>query len=809
MFGRKMQIGPRLRILGSHGPLLMIQHPTGAITHVFREHLTKPADLDAFKAQLEPADHVRVQKFADGGEVEESTEDGIARMQKEREAARASGKAPPSWKSGNGTERAPEGSEGQAFEEPTPTQAASQRAYAEAVQRRLAERNAHPDGNADEDTPESRLKDAQVMALVDREPKKMAHGGAVPGMSIVSETPEVLLVRHASGAHVPIVKSAHSAEELNRVRMMCGGTVQHMSGTGDGSDPVVEEQDAPDAGQTDSAPAPTLTPEQAVSQTQTADAGPAPTGVWDRLETGLRHLTGEEGIAGPEAPIVNAPPTGQAGFVDTLAHGPAALDAALAEKQAAEATAGAPVVAGQAGPPAPSPEEMAVRRYEDAIRAAGVGTAKRPGGGVPGIPDFTGRLATDDQTIKDALGKSSHAEGQIATDVQHYYRSLAKIQEQQNGANATAATVFDSVMTQRAAHAQEMMNDIDRFKIDPTRKWQSMGAGGQALAAFSMILGGVGQGLSHSTVNYGMQVIDKAIDQDIAAQRDELGKKNTLLGRYMAQTGDLRSAEAFTRADTYRRQAAEIKALGDKSSSDIEKQKALIAAQGWNIKAGEEDRKGAALAGQMAGERAAGVIRQKQGKLLDLQMQAEQAKVDQQKADSAALAAAVRAGDVWAPDRYAQAKNPKGSVSDVEDAGSDSAGHPLTRVVKRYLQVNASADKAREALLGSNETKGKLAELERFAKAHPWGGAGWEDGSKGQALARDLSLSFNKTQEGNNRLNDTELELIQDMVGKPTSWYQSWTGQEAAKLNVLHSAVNRKHQAILDAYTIPDPPSAR
>lgn len=83
-------------------------------------------------------------------------------------------------------------------------------------------------------------------------------------------------------------------------------------------------------------------------------------------------------------------------------------------------------------------------------------------------------------------------------------------------------------------------------KIDPRRFFHNQNTGQRVGTAIAMILGGIGAGLSHGP-NLAMQMIDKAVDQDIESQKSELGKTQNLLGLNMQKYHNLQTAEAATR----------------------------------------------------------------------------------------------------------------------------------------------------------------------------------------------------------------------------------------------------------------------
>ncbi len=91
-----------------------------------------------------------------------------------------------------------------------------------------------------------------------------------------------------------------------------------------------------------------------------------------------------------------------------------------------------------------------------------------------------------------------------------------------------------------------LKKQLSEGTVDPKHFWNSKTTGQKIGTALSLILGGIGAGLNHGP-NIAMQVMDKAIDQDIQAQKDNLGKTHSLLSLNMQKYHNLQTAEAATR----------------------------------------------------------------------------------------------------------------------------------------------------------------------------------------------------------------------------------------------------------------------
>lgn len=134
---------------------------------------------------------------------------------------------------------------------------------------------------------------------------------------------------------------------------------------------------------------------------------------------------------------------------------------------------------------------------------------------------------------------------------------------------------FDTRMNALNQEQQKLTADVQSAKIDPTRIYDNMTTGNRVLAGISILLGGLGQGLTGAKSNPAMDVINNAIDRDIDAQKANLGKKQNLLSINLAKMGDLRNALAATKMQMMTVANTQVQAQAMKAGS----KSALAAAQ--------------------------------------------------------------------------------------------------------------------------------------------------------------------------------------------------------------------------------------
>ncbi len=169
--------------------------------------------------------------------------------------------------------------------------------------------------------------------------------------------------------------------------------------------------------------------------------------------------------------------------------------------------------------------------------------------------------ASNDKIIGDQVKalQASGAAAQVAAATQ------AKIYADQ----AQKMQVLQQQTQQRYAaldkEQEQLKQDVASSKIEPNRIWANAGTGNKIMASIGILLSGMGSGLTGGP-NLAMQVIDKTIDNDIAAQKAELGKKENLLSRNYRKYGDVQAATAATALQLNTITQAQIAAAASKAS---------------------------------------------------------------------------------------------------------------------------------------------------------------------------------------------------------------------------------------------------
>lgn len=124
------------------------------------------------------------------------------------------------------------------------------------------------------------------------------------------------------------------------------------------------------------------------------------------------------------------------------------------------------------------------------------------------------------------------------------------------------------IMGERQAGAAQKIADYEATPIKADRAWATRGLSGQIQGAIAIILGGIGAGLTRGP-NYALEIINRLTDEDIDAQKAELGKKHNALAAYMAETKNIEAARRYVRADALDRASFQIQAAASKMNSDV------------------------------------------------------------------------------------------------------------------------------------------------------------------------------------------------------------------------------------------------
>ena len=339
--------------------------------------------------------------------------------------------------------------------------------------------------------------------------RKLAEGGAVRPSKYRAEDGGTHFIVHGDGKPFRIAKGRLSKSTHDRIMGMCkGGMVKGYSGEdGNPEDQVVVDPSVGAAPTSSGA-----TPENIPAPVDWAGAGRA------ALQGGLQAM----GPAGVPVAAISALPQLQ----DKNAN--PTTDEVAASNKANE-------LAGKPAGPGPDLSAFAPSR----VNPEDIPMLK-----VPGLSEAGRR---DQAAAALELGKAKAAQDKEQSDI-----LAAKSVYQQQSAKEVqdAATAWQ-------ARLQKQSEDLANMKVDPNHYWDSRGTAGKVGAAIGIILSGIGNAstvaASHGRgpipQNLALQVIDKQIDQDIEAQKSNIGKAQNDYQIMRQQMGDDLSAKTMLRSE--------------------------------------------------------------------------------------------------------------------------------------------------------------------------------------------------------------------------------------------------------------------
>lgn len=201
----------------------------------------------------------------------------------------------------------------------------------------------------------------------------------------------------------------------------------------------------------------------------------------------------------------------------------------------------------------------------------------------PGVPsaqqpmqDIYGYGATLD-ALRKGLGQQQAGLMAEAKATGELGKKQASIYEQQAMETAFRQHQFETKQQELMGHIDTISNEIAQNKINPNQYLGNMSTVGKLSTVAGLIMGGIGSGLTGKS-NAALEVLNANINRDIDAQKANMGQKNTLLGAYYKQLGNMRDAELMTRATMQQTFANQLQAEAARSQDPIAQARAQQAA---------------------------------------------------------------------------------------------------------------------------------------------------------------------------------------------------------------------------------------
>lgn len=302
------------------------------------------------------------------------------------------------------------------------------------------------------------------------------------------------------------------------------------------------------------------------------------------------------------------------------------------------------------------------------------------GGGMGGMSAFDKAIRESGKAESESIDKRTDIASKMAAE-------HLKLQQDYQKQQADTSAHWEELAKKNLADIDKTQKELASGNIDPHHWWNTRNTGQKIATTIGMILGGIGQAFGGGP-NATLQMVNKAIDQDIDAQKANLGKKQSLLSGYLSQGHSIQQAENLVRAH----QLAAVTGQMEMVASKYGGPQAQAIAQAMKAQIGkgvyEETMKAHMLGGQAA--------------LQGLQIQATKQNMALQTQQMKLLGATLGGGQVDPraiallpkevqeklvnmPDgSYATAKTPK----DAEDVRTtQEATDVLTKKLQRYGQL--------------------------------------------------------------------------------------------------------------------------
>lgn len=346
----------------------------------------------------------------------------------------------------------------------------------------------------------------------------------------------------------------------------------------------------------------------------------------------------------------------------------------------------------------------------------------------------------------DAAFNKMSAANKIAADAQkNYYTEAEQAQIKQNERIEQIDLIQRQENESMVKQQDDFMNKVMTHEIQPNRIWANASTGSQISAAIGVLLGGLGAGLTGGP-NQAMAVINRLVDQDIDAQKAELGKKQTLYSMNLQKYRDAQTAHAATKAQ---------------SAAMLQGQLAVSAARMGSQQA------------QAAKLQADAVIEQ------------ERAKLNQQ---------VVAAQSIKALMAHIGKTGEQGYIEFLPEAQRKEA---YERVVPGVglASTKEGAAKANELVTSTRSGVELINELKSFA-GKTGSKFSMEDKAKAETLARMIMGQIREGVLGPGTVNEGERKILEKMVANPTNLMQL-PGTALKTLNtVIESLETRQRHAL-------------
>jgi hypothetical protein len=336
---------------------------------------------------------------------------------------------------------------------------------------------------------------------------------------------------------------------------------------------------------------------------------------------------------------------------------------------------------------------------------------------------------------------------------------------------AEIGKAYESKRAAWQARGDELKAKVMDSEIDPKAFWARKDTGAKLTSAFALILGGIGGALT-KTPNAALQVIDRAIERDLEAQRANLDKQNNLIKMHMQEGNSLEASYQLAKADLLDAANGQLRIISTKFAG--EKAQAVTQEQ-----SGQLTVKSAQL-------RQAVATQNQEMALRGLQM-------DEQRLKMALMVLKAQGAQSLTA--------PAVTMANVKDV---KTGQVIQQPILRQVPVSdpKGVEKIKESTAGTMDALLSLGALERSWRelgptdvANPLSMKASNYDAQKVAVIGKMRLPLT----GPGILTDNEVERI--MKALPSKF--DWTSRGQAKLSAIKENIIAANQAVVQAYALP------
>ncbi len=353
---------------------------------------------------------------------------------------------------------------------------------------------------------------------------------------------------------------------------------------------------------------------------------------------------------------------------------------------------------------------------------------------------------------------------------------------------------------QRQAISDQMERDLLDAKVNPNQFFESKDTGQKILAGIGMLFSGIGSGLTGKP-NLAMDVINRAIDRDIDAQKFNINKKQNYLSYYVKKTGDELIATNYLKADLLDSVAAQIQAkqLGMQAS---------VVGPMAEIARGQ-------LKMQSAELRQRASLQEQQGQINDYNFRMQKMRLDMMQRmlgaqpgsavaedhtpwlNQAIILGVVPRNETTQESRQVPLRDPRTGQPVINQA----TGRPETQTVQqKYWYADPERARLADGVFRGSETLVPSVQMALdILKKHPTGTSLYRAPQDHAALQQQLAHIYIAYEKTVNRVqrqpNEETLNVLKGALDKPGNLTSSVVGSSASALGVILQQVEQTLQA--------------